>query len=485
MIYLVTLQQLLFESPYYKVISVEESLELLKECDILQADSETNGKDPHICDLLCFQLGNKRKDFQIVIDCTTIDITKYKEVLENTLLVFQNGKFDLQFLYNYNIIPRNVYDTMIVEQLLYLGYPKGVISFSLQSIAKRRLNLDVDKTIRGEIIWRGLDDSVIKYAAHDVEILEDIMQSQVLECKQKKCLVGAKLECNCVPAMAYLEWCGIKLDEKKWSEKMTKDKEALIKATEALNKYACTNPKLSKFTKIELQGSLFDGFDTDPKCIVKWSSSKQVVEVAKVLGFDTTVQDKKTGEDKDSVIEKHLSNQKGIDDTFLKLYFNYQEQAKVVSSFGQGHLNDINPNTGRIHTVYRQIGTTSGRMSCGSQQPNTDLAKLKKIPPKECTYPNMQQLPHDELTRSCFIAEKGNLFCSCDYSAMEARIGADVYNEQMLLDEFLLRSGDTHAAYAKVVFSEELKDIDTKDIKAKRPDLRNKVKAVEFSGFPI
>lgn len=64
---------------------------------------------------------------------------------------------------------------------------------------------------------------------------------------------------------------------------------------------------------------------------------------------------------------------------------------------------------------------------------------------------------------------------------MEARIGAEIYNEKMLLDEFLLRSGDTHAAYAKVVFAEELKDVDTKDIKALRPDLRNKVKSVEFA----
>jgi DNA polymerase I-like protein with 3'-5' exonuclease and polymerase domains len=64
---------------------------------------------------------------------------------------------------------------------------------------------------------------------------------------------------------------------------------------------------------------------------------------------------------------------------------------------------------------------------------------------------------------------------------MEARIGADVYNEHKLLDEFLYGSGDTHAAYAKAVFAEELKDIETKDIKAKRPDLRSKVKSVEFA----
>ena len=190
-------------------------------------------------------------------------------------------------------------------------------------------------------------------------------------------------------------------------------------------------------------------------------------------------------------MEKVISCQKGIDDTFLKLYLDYQGYYKVCSSFGQGHLNAINPNTGRVHTSYKAIGTISGRMSCGSNQINTDLAKLKGLPlnpsakqkkeGKACSYPNLQQLPHDAETRSCFVCEEGNVFVSVDWSAMEARIGAEVYNEKTLLDEFLYGSGDSHAAYAKVVFAEELKDVDVKDIKKKRPDLRNKVKSIEFA----
>ena len=122
--------------------------------------------------------------------------TTYKNILENTLIIGQNLKFDLQFLYNYNIVPRNVYDTMIVEQLLYLGYPPGVISYSLASIAQRRLNIDIDKSIRGQIIWRGLDTEVILYAANDVKWLEDIMWSQVSECKRKNCLINWKTLCS-------------------------------------------------------------------------------------------------------------------------------------------------------------------------------------------------------------------------------------------------------------------------------------------------
>lgn len=417
MIYLVSKQQELFENPNYKVISAKESLSLIKDWEIIQADSETSGIDAHIDKLLCFQLGSKKHDTQIVIDCSTIDICLYKYKLENTWLVFHNGKFDLQFLYKHNIIPRKIYDTMIVEQLLYLGYPSGIITYNLKDVAYRRLNINIDKTVRGEIIWRGLDEKTVLYAAGDVMYLEDIMQSQIKECKEKHCLVGAKLECDFVPVIAYLEWCGIKLDETKWKAKMAKDQSNLFSRKEALDKFVTSNPKLSKYYKIELQGDIFSGFDDEPKCIINWDSSRQVVSLAKDLGFDTTTQDKKTGEDKDSVLEKHLKGQKGINDTFLSLYFEYKESSKVVSTYGQGHLDVVNPITGRIHTNYKQLGATSGRMSCGSRNTNASLAKLKKIQVSRCTYPNMQQLPSDEDTRSSFVCEEGNLFCSCDYSA--------------------------------------------------------------------
>lgn len=480
MIYLVTTNIELFESQEYKIIGVDESLSLLNSCQVLQYDSETDGRNCHINKLLCVQFGNKKRDFQIVVDCSCININLYKEVLETKYIIGHNLKFDLQFLYNYNIIPRKVYDTMIVEQLLYLGYPSGVIRYSLKEVAWRRLNIDIDKTVRGEIIWRGLDAATILYSAGDVMYLEDIMYSQIKDCKIKQCLIGAKLECDCVPAMAYLEWCGIKLDANKWKSKMIKDQQELLDAKNALDSFCISNSSLSKFTEVDLQGDLFKGFNTDPVCTINWSSSRQVVEVAKILGFNTTIQDKKTGEDKDSVIEKHLSNQKGINDEFLKLYFNYQEKSKLCSSFGQGHINAINPITGRIHTNYWQLGTISSRMSSGGGI-NTELAKYKGIPAKDCPNPNMQQLPHDAVTRSCFISEPNNLFCSCDYAAVEARIGAMVYNEKSLIDEFLYGSGDSHAAYAKAVFAKELEGIDVKDVKKKRPDLRNKVKSIEFA----
>ena len=467
------------ESPLYTMMSVDESLRLLNQMNIIQCDTETDGRDAHINHLLCIQFGNDALDVRIVVDLQYADLKLYKGILEEKLLVFQNGKFDLQFLYNYGIHPLKVYDTMVVEQFLYLGYPSGSVSFSLKEIAHRRLGADLDKTVRSQIIWRGLDEEVILYAANDVVFLEKIMKSQMEDVRKiPNAVNGAKLECDFVPVIAYLEWCGLKLDEGKWRTKMTKDQENLESSIKDLNDFVVRTPSLKKYVFVDYQGDLFKGFDLTPQVNINWSSSQQVVQVAKILGFNTTVQDKKSGENKDSVLEKFLKMQKGVNDEFLKLYFSYQEYAKVVSSFGQVHLDSINPVTGRLHTSFKQLGAASGRMSCGSNQPNNDLSTYKHLPSGSCKYVNIQQLPNDEETRAAFVAEKGFSLIDCDWSAAEARLAGDIYNDQAVKDIFL-NDIDSHSMYAKIFFKDDLKDIDVKDIKKLRPDLRQRAKGPE------
>ena len=497
------------------------------------------------------QFGNKDKSIQIVVDCTTIDPKLYKEILESHFIIGQNLKFDLQWLYNYNIVPLNVYDTMICEQVLYLGYPSigkpGGISYALNHIAERRLGVNIDKTVRGQIIWRGLDDEVIKYAANDVIYLCDIAKKQLQDAKLNNMTKALKLENDFVPAIAYLEWCGIKLDKEKWKAKMQNDEKVRNEKLQALNAFVVdfykkhngqdntiiithrvdglqdnlnfdsfdsrpcsavyTNSKginvqdyiipfysISRtgkklpFIKIDLQGDLFSGFNTEPQCVINWSSSDQTIYWFKILGFDTKTEDKKTGEEKDSVLEKVLAKQKGINDDFLKVYFDFTAAEKLCTTYGQNYLNAINPITGRIHTQFKQLGAASGRMSCGSNQQNEDLKQLKHIelatlPQKQrkCGYVQLQNLPADEITRSCFISEEGNLFSSADYAALESRLGADIYNEQSMIDEYLHGSGDIHSLTAKHCFPVELAGINVKDIKEKRPDLRKIAKPVEFS----
>ena len=536
MIYLVSGNRRLFESENYEILSPVAAVDIINSWELTQFDSETSGRDAHICNILCIQFGNRAANTQIVVDTTTVDINLFRDILENKLLIGHNLKFDIQFLYRHAIIPKKVYDTMVVEQFLFLGYDNKYFHYSLQAVGERRLKIDIDKSTRGEIIWRGLDDKVILYAAGDVVHLEDIRDQQLAECKATNRLTGAELENMFVPVIAYLEWCGIRLDVDKWQVKM-RDNEA--KRDEALNlvndwvvDYYLNNngnggyiekeyvimhkhkdgsceffdpPKLEEYVTPETrqvsdgyikviklrqkfpyvtvnrQGSLFDGFDLKPKCNINWDSSRQTIPFFQMLGFNTQTQDKKSGENKDSVVEKVLAKQKGIADDFLKLYFMYKEKSKDCSTYGQNYIDAINPITGRIHTSFWQLGAASGRMSCGSKNNNTDLAHFKKIAPSRCKYVQLQNLPSDEITRSSFIPNEGNLMTSCDYSALESRLGADIYQDQEMLKEFLEGSGDMHSLCAKLVFHDELEGIEVKDIKKLRPDLRKKVKPIEFS----
>ena len=237
MIYLVSENRQLFQSEHYEMISVEKSLEIIQSWDIVQFDTETSGRDPHVCKILCAQFGNREAGIQIVVDTTTTNLLLYKDILETKLIVGHNLKFDIQFLYQYEIIPTKVWDTMIIEQLLHLGFDNRFFHYSLQAVADRRLKIDIDKTTRGEIIWRGLDDSVIVYAAGDVMYLEDIKALQEEQCEKQTCKIAAKIENSFVPVIAYLEWCGIRLDEKKWKLKIEDNEKQRDEALEQLNKW--------------------------------------------------------------------------------------------------------------------------------------------------------------------------------------------------------------------------------------------------------
>ena len=472
-----------------KKLTVDESLDIIAHWPVVQFDTETTGFDPHVCSLTSMQFGYKHFDSgdhtEIVIDCTSINPKNYKEVIESQYLIGHNLKFDLQFLYNYDIVPLNVYDTMICEQLLYLGYKPGSVSFALGSVLNRRVGIDLDKSYQKQIATKGLTYEGIVYAANDVRYLQDIRKSQLAVAKERNCEKAFTVENRFVPAIAYLEWCGIRMDKEKWGEKMKSDLEKRDDYLNKLNDFILSDENLKKkFVSSYTQLSLFDTETVSSPVDINWNSSTQVVPVLQELGFNTEVRDKKTKKIRHSADKKNLQFQTGINDEFLDLYKNYSEAQKVVSSYGQNYLNLINPNTDRLHTKFSQLGTVTGRMSSGSSGKNIDLAKLKKLPENEVGFVNLQNLPArgDEgvFTRSCFIASEGNAFVSCDYSAEESRVQADVWNEKSLLDSFE-KGIDTHNLYAKLCFPEELKNVDVRDVKKVRPDLRQAAKSAEFA----
>ena len=65
---------------------------------------------------------------------------------------------------------------------------------------------------------------------------------------------------------------------------------------------------------------------------------------------------------------------------------------------------------------------------------------------------------------------------------LESRLGADIYNEKSMLDEFLHGSGDMHSLCAYMVYKDIIpRDTPIKDIKKLYHDLRQNAKGIEFA----
>lgn len=524
MIYLVSHNKSLFQTDKYIEATMKQAMSVLLPLKLCQLDSETKGLDCHTKALLTIQLGNK--DNQVVIDWTTLT-PREKQIVKNylesdRLFLGWNLMFDLTFLYVQGIYPKHIWDGMIAEQLLYLGYPAQMREKSLKAAAWNYLNINIDKTVRGKIVNDGLTTEVVIYAAGDVTYIEDIKEKQDIEIEKQGMKLAVELECEFVKSLAYFKYCGVHLDITKWKAKMTKDQAKLDKAISELNawvvawdkenphngydiqypelkypKYSADYPAEVKrlikdgykrfpqedlqtpdgkvdaykkviknqFTRIDTQGDLFTGFDTEPKCVINWSSQKQVIPLFELLGINVETFDKKTKQKKKSIEANVLKPQKN-DFPIIPIFLEYQEAAKVVSTYGQNWLNAINPKTGRIHADFHSIGTDTARVSSGG-----GIWKL-----------NIQNLPNDPETRACFTSEEGNAWLSADYQSQESRIIASVSKDEKMIDLFEHGCGDVHSLVAYMSYPNIIpRDTKIEDIKKLYHNWRQKAKSIEFA----
>ena len=113
----------------------------------------------------------------------------------------------------------------------------------------------------------------------------------------------------------------------------------------------------------------------------------------------------------------------------------YREIAKLKSTYVDALPKLIHPETKRLHTSFSQTGTATGRLSSSD--------------------PNLQNIPiRTELgreIRAAFVAPKGQILLSADYSQIELRIMAHFSKDPVLVEAF--RNGeDIHARTAQEVF---------------------------------
>jgi DNA polymerase I-like protein with 3'-5' exonuclease and polymerase domains len=461
MIYLITTQQSLFDNVKYSQCTVQESIDYLNNLDIIAVDTETTGMDPYTCKLLSLQLGDSNN--QYVIDAQSINISVYKELLESKELILHNAKFDLRFLYHNNIVPNKVFDTFLAERILTTGIDTA--RRGLDAVTYKYCKIELDKTVRGVIHREGLSTRVIKYAAYDVKFLHEIMRKQKVFLEEKNLNRTMSLDNEFVKVLAYIEYCGMYLNPDQWRKKCEEDKKDLEVIKKQLDKFIVDNSdKYGGYIDNQL-----DLFTTDIKCKINWSSSQQVIPFMQSLGVDTLVKDKVTGKMKDSVDKKVLASQKGKN-PIIATYIEYTEHQKTVSTYGENWFEYINPVTRRIHSNYQQIMNT-GRLSSGQRGD-----KKKNLP----QLPNMQNIPSDKRTRSCFQAREGYDLIVSDYSGQEQIVLANKSLDPDLLYFYSQGLGDMHSFVASKIFP-ELNGLPLDDIKNNHKQKRQIAKGAGFA----
>jgi len=135
----------------------------------------------------------------------------------------------------------------------------------------------------------------------------------------------------------------------------------------------------------------------------------------------------------------------------------YRTLAKLVSTYIDGIEKVLTLDDGiyKVHTIFRQAQTATGRLSS--------------------IEPNLQNLPikteKGRLIRKLFIPSKGNQLLSADYSQIELRVIASLSNTDVLISAFN-NELDIHTETAMKVFGVEESEV--------TPVMRRQAKAVNF-----
>ena len=434
MIYLVSNQTRCIEDPEIKTATLEDCLNYFEDKKEIGLDIETRGFDPYTKEILSIQLGDYENQFIFDGNYYILALRSLLED-ESKLILGQNLKFDLRFFLHYGIIINNVYDTYIAEQIIWNGY--DYIRKRLDYLVDRYCGEYIDKSIRGNIHKEGLSLSVIKYATDDVKYLSEIKRKQLEKAQKLDVYRAIELNNMFVPVIAYLEYCGFKLDKNKWEEKIEVDTAELNKQLEILNQFII-DQNMTEFIDSQL-----DLFNPERKVNINWNSPIQVAKFFQQIGVNTEILDKESGELKNSVNSSVLKKQINKH-PIVETYINYREALKRVSTYGKNWYRFINPVTGRIHTKFQQWMNT-GRMSSGGKDQSGEK------------WPNAQNIPSDFDTRRCIVADEGNILINADYSSQEVRIFANKSKDEALLDMFAKGLEDQHSFTAWMLF-EKIRD---------------------------
>lgn len=407
---------------------------------LVAVDTETSALDAMQADLVgvslalgpndaCYiPLGHGGSDMfaekpdQIAIDHA---IAALKPLLESdaVLKVGQNIKYDINVLARHDIAMAPVDDTMIISFALDAGRQQDGIGggHGMDELSERHLGhvplafKDVCGTGKKAIPFGEVPlDKATEYAAEDADVtwrLHAMLKQRLAE--EAGTRIYERVDRPLIPVVAQMEREGIKVDRAqlaKLSEQFAQETARLEGEIHALagQEFTVGSPK-------QLGEILFDKLGH--KGGKKGKSGQYSTD--------------------QSVLEKLAAD--GAD--IARKVLEWRHLAKLKSTYTDALQEQINPQTGRVHTSYSLVGAQTGRLS------STD--------------PNLQNIPvRTEIgrqIRQAFVPEPGNVLLAADYSQIELRLAAHMADVTSLKEAFAAGE-DIHARTAQEMFGEVTRD---------------------------
>ncbi|MCB4755619.1 MAG: DNA polymerase I [Elusimicrobia bacterium] len=412
----------------------------LQHTSLLSYDLETDGLNPLHCSIVGVALSVKKDEaWYIPVGHAYLGAPAQlswpavkaviQPALENPNIrkLGQNIKFDNAILKRHGIEVRPpTFDTMVAAYCLDPSRP----SYSLKDLAPDTLGermVKIDELLGEDGNFASvLIEKAAPYAGADAEVV--VRLTEILEKKLRENNLTdlfEKMEMPLVDVIQAMETAGIKIDAdylKDIGRKFEADRKALeteifnlageeflVNSTKQLGRILFDKLKLPVIRKTKT------GFSTDEEVLLKLVKIHPIGE--KVLA--------------------------------------YRELAKLISTYVGSVLELVDPATSRVHTSFNQTGTATGRLS--SSEPN-----LQNIPIRT---------EHGREIRRAFVAEKGHLLVSADYSQIDLRALAHV-SEDPLLMKIFKSDGDVHMSTAAEIFHVPFAQVTN--------DMRQKAKAINF-----
>ncbi|MBC6407847.1 MAG: DNA polymerase I [Rhodobacteraceae bacterium] len=359
-------------------------------------------------------------------------LTMLKPLLEDAsiLKVFQNAKYDCKILARQGIAIAPVDDTMLMSYVLHAG----LHGHGMDTLSERYLDhspIPIKSLLGSGKSARSFDRvpiaQAVPYAAEDAEITLRLWQKFRPSLPLAQATnVYETLERPLIAVLADMEQHGTLVDRA-----TLKDMSHLL-----ADRMAELEAKIHR-----LAGTVFNV-----------GSPKQLGEI--LFGRLKLAPGKK-GKTGAYATGATILEDLAATHELPAMVLDWRQLSKLKSTYTDALPEHINPKTGRVHTSYVQSGANTGRLA------STD--------------PNLQNIPvrteEGRRIRKAFVAAKGQVWLSLDYSQIELRILAHIAKIDALKQAF--RQGhDIHAMTASEVFGTPLEDMDA--------ETRRKAKAINF-----